>query len=233
MIFFNKFFKFPGPKELGMSDNDYAMPSRMFPNSPTEITWEDYYEYLAKTYPVKYFFASVIPQFFRDRWRQLSRPFSDAYYWVVSHTVRQYHWLDLRQPKDYRYGWCDTDHRMVYAMMNLLVEFVEKEVPHCQFVPSEEEAAKDDGIDCQYAGYKRQLDNHKEYMAIYNWWTKERTSEDAEESDKCTEWHEAHQVFAANHKDLWKELQSLKERNDAKLEDMLHRLLKIRHCLWT
>jgi hypothetical protein len=233
MIYFNKLFKFPGPKELGMSDDDYAMASRMFPNRKDEITWEDYYEYLAKTYPVKYFLAAIFPQFFRDLWRKFARPFKTVHYWLVSHTTQQYHWLDLRQPKGYRYGWCDTDHRMVYAMMNLLVEFVEKEGPGGYFVPSEEDAAKDDGVDCNYAGYKRQLDNHKEYMAIYNWWTKERAVEDLEEETKSTEWHEARHAWADNHKDLWKELQVLTERNNAKLEEMLHRLIKIRHCLWT
>jgi hypothetical protein len=236
MIYFKKLFKFPGPKELGMSDSNNAMPSRFFPNNKTEITWEDYYEYLAKTYPVKYFLAAVFPQFFRDCWRKLSRPFRDAHYWLACHLLpsKRYHWLDLRQPKGYRYGWCDTDRRMVYAMMNLLVEYVEKEMPHGYFVPSEEEAALDDGVTCgNYSGFKRQLENHKEYMTIYNWWTKERAVELEEEGDKCTAWSDARHVWADNTELLWAELKVLTERNEAKLEEMLHRLLKIRHCLWT
>jgi hypothetical protein len=233
MIYFKKIFKFPGPKELGMSDDDYSMPSRMFPNNKTEITWEDYEEYLAKTYPVKYFLGKTIPNFFLHIWWTVSRPFKDTYYWLVSHTIRRYHWLDLRQPKVYRYGWCDTDHRMEYALTNLFTQFVEKELPHSYFVPSEEDADKDDGVDYNYAGFKRQLNNYKEIMEIYNWLTKERQQEIAEHDQKLTEWSDARHIWADNTDVLWAELKILTERNEAKLEEMLQRLLKIRHVLWT
>ena len=237
MIYFNKLFKFPGPKELGMSDNDNAMPSRMFPNKPNEVSWEDYYEYLEKTYPVKFFLASTLPHFFLDLWRKMYRPFKTLYYWVVSHLLpsRRFHFVDIRQPgpNGYRYGWLDTDTRMVYALFNLLKEFVEKESPHGYFVPSEEDAAKDDGTNCEYAGFKRQLDDYKEYMAIYNWWTKERQAELEQEANKAIEWHDARLEWAGDHQQLWQELKALQDRNEAKLEDMLHRLIKIRHCLWT
>jgi hypothetical protein len=243
MIYFSKFFKFPGPKDLGWSDSNNAMPSRLFPNNKTEKNWEDYYEYLNKTYPVKFFLASIVPQFFRDIWMRLSRPFKDAHYWLVSHTIRQYHWLDLRQPKrwkddvedyfTYRYGWVDTDHQMEYAMMNLLVNYVEQEMPGSYFIPSEEEAAKDDGVDYNYSGFKRQLANHKEYMAIYNWWKTDRFVELAEYDRKLTEWSDARHAWADNADELLKEVGALEARNDAKLDEMLIRLIKIRRCLWT
>jgi hypothetical protein len=240
MIYFKNPFKFPGPKDLGMSDNNNAMPSEFFRNNQTEITWEMYYKYLAKTYPIKFFLVSTIPGFFRSCWIRISRPFKDAHYWLVSHTIRQYHWLDLRQPKNginninsYRYGWCDTDKRVEYALINLFKEFVELELTDSYFVPSEEDAAKDDGTDFNYCGFRNQLNNYKEIMSIYNWLTKERAVEEKEESDALNVWYNAKQKWSDDTNKLYKKLQLLEARNKAKLEEILIRIVKIRHVLWT
>src|ERR1700677_568795 len=235
MLYFNKWFKLPGPKDLEMSDNNNAMPSEFFRNNKTETTWEQYYEYLACTFPIRYFLAATLPQFFRDSWRKFSRLFTDAHYWLVSHLVpgKRFHWLDLRQPNGYRYGWCDNDHRMECALINLFKEYVEKELTTNHWVPTEEEAAKDDGINCNYMGFKNQLKKYKEVMEIYNWLTKERAIELQEEEDKCTEWSDARKVWADNYEELWAELKALTERNEAKLEEMLQKIIKIRHYLWT
>jgi len=241
MIYFNKFFKLPGPVALGMSKSDYAMPSEFFRNNQTETTWEMYYAKVKELYPVRYFLAATLPYFFVQIWWKVSRPFKDAHYWFVSHFIpsRQYHWLDLRQPRTqfdkdpYRYGWCDTDNRMVYAMMNLLVEFVEEEMPHGWYIPSEEEAAKDDGVDHNYSGLKRQLADYKEFMEIYNWWTKDRYTEISEYDDKLHTWCEARHAFDPGAHALWDDLNSVESRNKNKLNEMLVRLLNIRHVLWT
>jgi hypothetical protein len=237
MIYFNKLFKLPGPKDLGMSDHNDSMPWRLFSNDKTVLDWDDYYERIAKMYPVKYFLAGTLPVFFLHIWWKISRPFKDAYYWLVSHTIRQYHWLDLRQPKSvpgaYRYGWCETDIRMELALTNLFIEFVEQQLPHSYFLPSEEDAAKDDGTNCNYAGYKRQLEDHKEMMAIYNWLTKEQYQEKSEYNLALSRWSDALYANSDNQKELWEELKNLEDRNEAKLEEMLLRILKIRPRLWT
>jgi hypothetical protein len=233
-----KIFKLPGPKDLGMSDSNNAMPSRLFPNKPGEVTWENYEEKLAELYPVKFFLAHTLPHFFRRVWWRASRPFEDAWYWFQCHFLpsHQYHWLDLREPKTqpspYRYGWLDTNRKMELAMFSCLCYFVERE-DWSRHVPSEEDAAKDDGINLQYSGYKRQLADHKEYMAIYQWWTKDRHVESAEESALLDLWHKAHLICAPNANDLHKEMRDIEERNKAKMEEMLQRLLKIRHIMWT
>ena len=241
MIHFKQRLKLPGPKALGMSDNDYAMPSRLFPNNPTETTWEDYEEKLAQLYPVRFFLAYTLTTFFQDLWRDVTRPFKNAYWYVRHHTIDCYHWLDLRQPKGrwggwgYNYGYCEVGQQIEYAIVNIFVRFVEDALTYSYFVPSEEEAAKDNDqdLDHQYTGFKRQLDDYKEMMAIYQWITKERCAEQQEHDDKLTQWSDARQVFAANERVLWEELQALEERNDAKLEEMLARILKIRNRMWT
>ena len=217
MIYFNKYFKLPGPKDLGMSDSNYAMPTRLFPNNPTELSWEDYYERLAKMYPKKYFLAATLPSYILHIWRWISRPFKDSHYWFVSHFIpsRIYHWLDLRQPKKgavnvdcYRYGWCDTDHKMEYAIINLFREFVEKRTSNLSW-PSAEEAAKDDGTDYNYCGYKRTFDIHKEIMEIYDWITNKRELEIKIYYDKLSEWSKARHIWSNNVKELHQELTTI------------------------
>jgi hypothetical protein len=234
MMYFKKLFKFPGPKDLGMSDNNYAMPSRLFPNNQTEVSWEDYYEHLAQAYPVKFFLASTVPDFFVRVWWKVSRPFKDFHYWIVSHLVpsRRYHFLDLRQ-SDYRYGWLEADMQMEHALFNIFKNYVELQHVHSSWVPSEEEAAKDDGVDYNYAGFKRQLADHKEIMAIYHWITQERQIEIKEHDDKLTEWSDARHAWADNAEQLFQELRALDDRNQQKLNDMLQRILRIRRSLWT
>lgn len=246
MIRFNKLFKLPGPVDLGMSDNDHAMASEFFRNNPTEYTWEQYYDRLRELYPVRFFLASTVPQFFHDRWRDAARPFRDATYWLKCHclTKHKYHLVDIRQAANvgselpYTHGWIDTDWRMVYAMFSLLIDFVEKEMPHGYFVPSEEDAAKDDGTcDSPYAGYKAQRERHDEYMAIYKYWMVERPAEEAKRSDLTMAWSRLHKASKGLDTDevkaAWKASRDAAASSEAKLEEMLVRLLKIRHCLWT
>jgi hypothetical protein len=254
-----KLFKFPTPKELGMSNFDFGMPSRLFPNHPMEYTWEDYEERLQEMYPDKYLLAYTLPKFFLHLWWAISRPLIKVYYWFVSHFVpsRRYHWLDLRQP-DYKYGWLDIDARMVYALFNLLSQFVEKE-SHQNYIPTEEEVKE-----CHWM--KESLDNYKEYMGIYNWWKIDRAKGLEEESKKLTEWsllreqkdkadkilwdnlyriHSKEESMMRydsseerikreqNERSLFAELKALQIWNENKLEEMLHRLINIRHVLWS
>src|ERR1700722_20387697 len=203
-MIFNKWFKLPGPKALGMSDNDYAMASEFFRNNQEEHTWEQYYERVAQMYPVRFFLASTLPMFFQNLWRNLTRPFKNIYWWFRHHTTNCYHWVDIRQPKGrlddygYQYGWLDTDTRIEFAIINLFIEFMEEELPHSFFVPSEEEASKDDGVDYQYAGFKRQRDDYLEMTAIYHWLTKERYVEQKEYDDKLIQWSDARHAWDPN-----------------------------------
>jgi hypothetical protein len=246
MIYLNKYFKIPGPKDLGMSTHNRSMAINGMRNYVGEATWEDYYSRVKKDYPVRYFLASTIPSFIRSCWLDFTRKPKDIYYYLKCHLIKKhrYHLIDIRQPKTendpmpYRYGWMDTDHKIEYAMMNLLVEFVEKEVPHGYLVPTEEEAEKDDGIDYKYAGFKKQLDNYKEYMAIYNYWKTERFELDKKHDDLLHAWSKSRTSKDGERdnpetKRLWKDLQAATDLKDQILNEMLIRLIKIRHVLWT
>jgi hypothetical protein len=254
MIYFSKFFRIPGPKDLGMSDSNNAMAMEDFRNNDEEYTWEQYEAKIAELFPIRFFFLHTVAYALKYFWWDVSKPFKAAYKWFKCHFIpaHKYHWLDLRTPKDvpayarYRYGWMDTDHRMEHALFNLLTDFVEKELPNSYcFVPSEEDAAKDDGVDCNYMGFKKQLADHKEYMEIYNWWKVDRHKEHAEYEKALDTWHEAHLGKSqsiksrverrkdSQLKELSSRVDELETRNNNKTTDMMIRLIKIRYVMWT
>lgn len=241
MIYLNKLFKIPGPKDLGMADSNHAMASEMFRHNSTEYTWEQYYDRVKKEYPISFFFASSVPTFCHDLWRSITRYPKKFAYWFQCHFIpkHRYHMLDLRQPGRYRYGWVDAPSQMEYALFNILTKFVEEEMPYGYCVPSEEEAAKDDAGDEpeKYSGFRRQLNQHKEYMAIYNYWKADRIVLEKAHTEALRAWSDAHRAACGERTEevqlLWKKLNETDEAEKKKLEEMLHRLIDIRGCLWT
>src|SRR5579863_10256158 len=141
-----KIFRLPTPSELGLcKDTEHnALPMR-FLTSDAGPTWEDWQEIVKKNYPIRYFLAEELVPWIRQKYRKYV---TDPIYWIKCHLLpkHRYHLLDLRQPKSkhegrpYRYGWIDSDTQMLYALFNILNNFVKHEMPHW-YCPSEEEVA--------------------------------------------------------------------------------------------
>jgi|SRR5579859_1900033 len=236
MIYFSEFFKIPGPKELGMSDYNNAMGIDLFPQEGVE-TWEDYYRKIKKEFPIRYFIASSVPCFFMDRWRQFYRPISDFIYWVKCHTLSSYkfHLLDLRQPLSknkianldcYRYGYADISDRMLYALFNLLKMYLDKEPYDLSQHYSLEEINNDPSLKIQY-------DNLIEAKAIYHWWSVEKFAEQQKYYDQLETWSNSRKSNKKEVADLeFSKLHQIEKENENKVEEMAHRLLKIRKYLW-
>lgn len=226
MIYFQKLFKIPGPADVGMSKNNHAMASSHFRNYPNELTWEDYFEHIKKIMPIRYFICATLPGILLSIWWSVRRPILKIISYLKSHLVpsRRFHMLDLRQPKTelnpnpYRYGWLDTDARMEYALFNLLVEYVEKELPGYGFLT--EEFVKENP-EC-----KNQYDQQQEFMEIYNYWKFENPKLDHEYELALCAW-------SRDNKELSKKLDEMEEYSSKKLNEMLHRLIDVRHSLWT
>lgn len=261
MIYLNKIFKIPSPKDLKMSDNNYAMASEFFRNNSTEFTWEQYYAKVKKDYPIRYFFAATFIQFFIDIWNGFSKPIEDFIYKVKCHTLSKYkyHLIDIRQPLPkngvvnidaYRYGWMDTDGRMQLAMIKLLNDFVEKEMTSKHYYkPSEEEIAKlkmegetDKNKKIEYELLRHQLDNQKEVMTIYNYWNEEHKISDKHIEEQMMIWSDRRSEVIKSSCDKCNDiilkahhdrLNYLEQTRSEKEEEMLIRLIKIRKFLWT
>lgn len=226
MLPWQRFFRLPSPVDLGWSQYN-ALESREFSDEPHGKTWEDWREYCQKNYPVRYFFAETLHDFLRYKvWLRITRPVTEAWYWLKCHTLPTYrfHILDLRQ-SDYKYGWRDIDHRMQYALFNLLNLFVKHEFPHYYF-PTEEDVKQDPSL-------ARQREVAQEVTLIHFWWNTERHQEYEAIEKKTSEWYEAKKMKAYNKEVLWEELQQLKKAFDDKEDEMLLRLMKVRRSLWT
>jgi hypothetical protein len=240
MRFFSKYTRLPLPKELGMSD-DNALPSREFSPDVEGITWEDWDKKVKELYPIKYFLVETVANFILyNIWLPVTQPFSDLWYWLVSHLIpsRRHHMVDLRQPCSngdiinfdcYRYGWLDTDHKMLYALFNLLNLYVARELESL-YSPTKEEIEKEPHL-------KTQADLIAEIKAIHQWWNVERKESFIARDRLLNKWSElrknketrqngeAEKVF----KEMKEADQSFEDQTDA----MISRLMKIRRNLWS
>jgi len=127
--------------------------------------------------------------------------------------------------------WCDTDGRMLYGMMNLFMEFLEKETP---FETIEWES------DEWHSNAK------KEMIAIRDWWLN-HDNRLKEIDNALSDWHDnkfkdckdedwinrINQSDKPEDKVRFDYLHELEKKLDDEEEEMLIRLIKIRHFLWT
>ncbi len=149
-------------------------------------------------------------------------------YWLRTHTINRYHIVDVRGQGDYKWGWCDRDHLMYLACFKILVDFCEKEMPHSHT--------------CYLEG-DNWAQAHGELLTIYDWWKRGRAIEHAEVSEMFKKldplrWEKVVNsdysrilppVDRAAH-DAWIKREHELEAKD---EEMLARLLKVRGYMWT
>lgn len=230
MLFFRKFFKLPTPVDLGWSKYNALEMEEFQHEHSTGKTWQDWHRTVKAMHPVKYFLAETLTNFiYYKLWLTLWRPCKDAHYWFVSHFVpsRRYHMLDLRQPEGYRYGWQDVPEKMLYAMFNLLGQYLKHEDPVdlTQYY-SLAQIEADDILNKQHSSLQ-------EARAIYYWWTVQR-KKDMEISDKLMdELGRARKNKLPQRHILSDKLIAHERYMENKTEEMVLRLMRIRNTLWT
>jgi hypothetical protein len=233
-----KLLRLPSPSDLGWSSSEFseAMPIRAMATPPDRKCWEDYEEYLVSTYPVRGFLAITLTNAAMGVWWDASRPFKDAWYWLVSHTARRHHMLDLRQPKPgYRFGWLDSDSKMEYALFNILNDYVKNEMPHF-YLPSEEDIAKEPNEWGQRKALQRQRENGLEVLAIHRWWNVERPALEKMIDERLTEWNGIFNQIGHDKAVEHAKFQAIREPEEQlakELEEMMIRLVKVRTAMWT
>lgn len=237
MLFLRKFLKLPSPVDLGWSHHD-ALEDEDWSDDPKGKTWQDWDRTVKQMHPVKYFIAETMGDWLQRKWWRLRNPFKDAHYYVVSHVVpsRRYHMLDLRQPKRkgelanidaYRYGWVDVPEKMLYAMFNLLGEYLNEEQPHDLTTAYTREQ-----IDADPA-MKAQQGAVDEARTIYNWWMVGRKQEIKNIDDTRHLWWQSKKAKEPSKDEYWNKLNRLEAEFEAKTDEMVARLMKIRRTLWT
>lgn len=219
--------KLPSPKDLGKSEYN-ALPMRCITDT-NDYCWEDWEVEVKKDYPIRYFLSETLSDVAAD----VARPFKKAHYWLVSHTIRRYHLLDLREKPTksgvnnfdyYRYGWIDSDHQMVLALFKILNNFMEHEFKSL-YCPTEEDILKN-----PYD--KVHADFYHEIQAIHHWWNVQRL-EEQEAILELSRNLSVEDLASDDRKDLRRLINEKDKQLEDKQEEMILRLLKIRKCMWT
>jgi hypothetical protein len=223
MRILKKLWKLPTPKELGWSDSN-ALPSRDFSPNAIGKTWEDWDEKVKTDYPVRYFLVEQLHPWLLRKYHRLVK---DPIYYLKCHLFpkHKYHLIDIREPNGYRFGWIDADHKMILALFTILNDFVKNEMSQ-KYCPSEEEVHTDPHL-------LKQRNAYLEIKVIHYWWNIERLRQEKAHDDLLSAWSGAKHSQATTVHQLWDDLQKIQEANEAKTEEMIERLLKIRHHLWT
>jgi len=243
MIYLNKIFKIPGPKDLGMSDSNNAMPIACFSNDES-ATWEDYYAKVKKEYPIKYFIAATFIGCFVSLFQRNKRRIQEFIYWIKCNYFNKYkyHMLDLRQRKNityvnngitksiknpdyYQYGWLDVDDRMLYAIFGLLNSFVENELNTIKV--SENDVQTNPFL-------AKQKVAQDEILSIYNWWNNDRFVEMEEINKLRYKWSSLSKLKRINAKQRALNQLMIKEKEfEDKTDEMVEKLMKVRRTLWS
>ncbi len=220
-----KTFGLPTVVDLGWSDSN-ALPMRRFQPGVQGWTWEDYHEEMKVKYPIRYFFFETFVRWFSVH---VTMPLEHAKWYVRDNLVRRTHMLDLRQTSwvdgcdDYSGGYIDPLNEILYACMNSLNRFISEThgVKHADWLAKTlAEKPVDDPsrgvLEDNYAMYT-------EAIAIHKWWNIDRKSDFMRMSntDDYTSPEASKATFAR-----W-------DAFEAKEDEMLVRLMKIRRGLWS
>jgi hypothetical protein len=232
-----KLFHIPKPRSL---------PLEGFDDEPGEMTWEKWKVIAKEEFPVKYFFSETLPHLLAVH---VFMPIEEFWYWIVSHTIRQYHWLDLRQPKqnklgtidNYRWGWIDEDRQMLFACFNILMTHMKTRNDssyhyHISVEDIEdlkkriEETSVEDGKQVLEA----QLEFLKEAFELVNYWIVDRKADDLRRVELLHDWHE-HRMEdkRSGNTERWDKMRAADEAFAQAEEQALIKLMKIRTRLWT
>ena len=178
---------------------------------------------------------------------------SSALYWLRAHTLDRYHMLDIRDKRNgYAWGWMDRSEGILFANMAILVAFIEEEKAfdcHVDWRSTAEMTA--DGEEGSADGAANR-DAHaaakKEMLEIYGWWTQDRKIEHDRgdallhaaytgpvEFERMVDGMYRLKKFPVTEEEerLRSQCRLMEDALEAKDEEMMIRLIKIRGYMWT
>lgn len=214
-------------KNLLSLPKPYALPMRAFNLFEEQYTWEDWEREMRVAHPIRYFLSETLPRRCSVWWRTFV---TEPIYWLQCHILPSYrfHMLDLRNPGpgiDYTYGYRDPVWVLMAACFVVLRIYIEDEEPSDPALHwTAEEIAADVSLSSQKAHYD-------EAMTIYNWWMVDRLVAEQEEHrlfllTKTATTPEEHREYTR----VWLDYTRAVEVRE---DEMLLRLIRIRHSLWT
>jgi len=172
------------------------------PLAATFREWDEWKTRAKSEEPFKYWLVETVPDWFRDRWRDLTTPYNNLRYAIRCRIFDRYHIIKT----GLKPGYSDCDTRMLHGMFNLLVDFVEVEKAWMHVVFDAEErkkrkhpwwslgwtrfkAFRDPQAGLAHLTWEATLDNPtldeyqrsdqqavtaREVLELYNWWKEVR-----------------------------------------------------------
>lgn len=221
-------FRLPSPVDLGWSEHNALGMREMQPYHEGK-TWEDWDDYCRKHHPVLFFLWEVLPLWFKLHFLW---PIERVKDWILDHTVRRYHFLDLRgidKLHDYRHGYIDPCEVFRLAGWASLMRWYRESERHGHLHDprswaTEEQLAEDEGL-------RDQRDRFVAACELVKYWTITRIEQskavdalwDAMEAIKPTQenkpiydaahtaWYNARMAADALEREQWLKLAAIRE----------------------
>lgn len=191
------------------------------PSSATWDEWDEWKDFNEARYPIRYFLQETLPMWIRVHITMRI----NNWYWSLQHRFNPRHQYNIIRTS-LKPGYYDPDTLILYACMDNLKRFFEYKVPLIEWQSDE--------------GHKKAYDTMKE---IYDWWINEFPYVE----DNFTSFPELPEewgfmaVLSDKYKDEpliaeWRAA-AAKQRTEEKEakekeQEMLHKLIDIRHYLW-
>lgn len=199
-----------------------SLPMRCF-SETNDFCWEDWHKKMKLEHPIKYFILESFPLFWHVK---VSRNIEEAWYWIKCHTYKKYHLLDLRQP-DYKYGWADVREKIVFALFNLLQQYVDKELgglekakEHLDWLKTIEEFPPEE-----------QIRVVQKAIELYEWWNVDRINLIKEQEKANDDWYE--KKNSEGDKERLTKTFELESEFEKTMDSKLKEIIDIRLGLWT
>lgn len=226
--------------------------------------WEKWEEKVKKEKPMAYFLTETVPDFINDVTHYIPTPIADIRYYYRNRFYRKTHVLPTGfKPGEYH----DLDERILYGIMNSLVDYVEVELAYKSRWCNTEESktAKWQNGRCPELGLahlawamtlgSEELDevercnsqaaSAREIKIIYDWWKSRPNRPDPYDVSGWSEICEDRQngglkmfekgstEFERRKDKALKTLRKIESQYEKEDQDMLIRVIKRRHSLWT
>lgn len=199
------------------------------------FTMNEYFAWekeMAKKYPVRYFITETIPDHY-DMW---CRRIRSAYWWVRYRTTNRNHILKIHSLEP---GWHDRDTRMLHACFQLLIDYIEIELPRREYRLKSAKARRaskglellDEMIEdpsCHHGPSPTQAEAAQIKKDLYLWWTETRAKRIEAWADPLIWTDEAKAEGTAGEQASY-----LEHCYDEEDQLMLKRLISVRNTLWS
>lgn len=222
--------RLPNPREMGMSDHSMAMPSRLFDPFNEDFCWEDWHKVVKVKYPFRYFLLETLPHYLSVK---VKMPLQNLYWYCRDKLITRHYLVDIRQGYNghdiYRWGYLDSDTKILYASFSILKEFVEKEKP-----PKPQEVEIPEKDDPYYPVALAQQQAMATVYNLYSYWMEERGQLSQE---LASLWERQREAARLGDEELYHQLRkdraSLRDKFDQKEKECLLDLVKVSPYMWT